>query len=190
MATESEIDEAVSTLRNNGATQITLLKCVSAYPSEPEGFNLRSMVAIGQRFNCPIGLSDHTLTNEVAIASVALGARLIEKHVTDDRSAGGIDAGFSLEPHELADLVQQTRRAHASLGTATIGAAKQDAKQTHFRRSIYASTGITAGERFTPNNVKIVRPSLGLAPKHWNKLLAQKATRSIKAGDPISEEDL
>ncbi|MDQ8200025.1 pseudaminic acid synthase [Pelagicoccus enzymogenes] len=190
MATETEIEEAVSTLRNNGAAEVVLLKCVSAYPSEPEGFNLRSMQSIAQRFDCSTGLSDHTLTNEIAIASVALGARLIEKHVTDSRAAGGIDAGFSLEPPELASLVTQTRRAHAALGSPTIGCSIQDQKQTHFRRSIYASADIQAGEVFSVENLRIVRPSTGLAPKLWEQLIGQKAKRSLSAGTPLGEQDL
>lgn len=190
MANEAEIEEAVATLRENGAAEIVLLKCVSAYPSEPAGFNLRSMQSIGERFGCLTGLSDHTLTNEIAIASVALGARLIEKHVTDSRDAGGIDAGFSLEPPELAELVSQSQRAHAALGSATIGSSEQDKKQTHFRRSIYASQDIEAGDTLSEQNLRIVRPSLGLAPKHWEKLLGQKAKRSLSAGTPLSEQDL
>lgn len=190
MATESEIEEAVSTLRNNGSGEIILLKCVSAYPSEPEGFNLRSMQSIAERFRCITGLSDHTLTNEVAIASVALGARLIEKHVTDSRAAGGIDAGFSLEPQELANLVNNSRRAYAALGSPAIGCSEQDEKQTHFRRSIYASQAIEEGEVFTKDNLRIVRPSLGLAPKHWEQIIGKKASRPISAGSPLSAEDL
>ncbi len=190
MATESEIKEAVSTLRNNGSGEIILLKCVSAYPSEPAGFNLRSMQSIAERFQCLTGLSDHTLTNEIAIASVALGARLIEKHVTDSRDAGGIDAGFSLEPQELADLVIKSQRAHAALGSPTIGCSEQDEKQTHFRRSIYASQDIEIGELFSHENLRIVRPSLGLAPKHWEQIIGKKASRSISAGSPLNTEDL
>ncbi len=190
MATETEIFDAVETLRSHGCPQLLLLKCVSAYPSEPSGFNLRSMVTLGERFHCPVGLSDHTLTNEVAIAAVALGARLIEKHVTDSRAAGGIDAGFSLEPNELASLVQQTRRAHAALGHPTIGGTEQDAAQIHYRRSIYACRDIAPGERFSAANLRIVRPSLGLAPKHWNTLLGAPARRAIPAGSPLTREDL
>ncbi len=190
MASESEIAEAVSTLRENGAAEIILLKCVSAYPSEPAGFNLRSMQTIATRFDCLTGLSDHTLTNEIAIASVALGARLIEKHVTDSRAAGGIDAGFSLEPHELAALVEQSRRAHAALGSPQIGGSEQDKKQTHFRRSIYASRDIQAGEPFSADNLRIVRPSLGLAPKYWESLLGTTAKRDIPASTPLQASDL
>ncbi len=190
MATETEIAEAVSTLRDNGAPEIILLKCVSAYPSEPEGFNLSSMQSIAKRFDCLTGLSDHTLTNEIAIASVALGARLIEKHLTDSRAAGGIDAGFSLEPDELASLVTQSRRAHAALGSPAIGSSEQDQKQTHFRRSIYACQNIREGETFTAENLRIVRPSLGLAPKHWESLLGTTAKRDIPASTPLQPSDL
>lgn len=190
MASEAETAEAVSTLRNNGASQIVLLKCVSAYPSQPEGFNLRSMQSIAERFACPTGLSDHTLSNEIALASVALGARLIEKHLTDSRAAGAVDAAFSLEPNELAELVTQTRRAHAALGSPSIGSSDQDAKQTHFRRSIYAAKNVQAGEAFSEQNLRIVRPSLGLAPKHWEQILGTTATRDIPAGNPLANADL
>lgn len=190
MATQDEISEAVDALKSNGCEHIVLLKCVSAYPSEPSGFNLRSMASISEAFHCPVGLSDHTLSNEVAIASVALGARLIEKHVTDSRAAGGIDAGFSLEPTELADLVQATRRAHAALGSSQIGPSEQDAEQTHFRRSIYAAKDIKTGEILTNKNLRIVRPSLGLAPKHWDSLIGQAAKRDLSAGTPLEESDL
>lgn len=190
MADESEIEEAVRTLRNHGSEQIVLLKCVSSYPSEPKDFNLRSMQTIASRFDCLSGLSDHTLTNEIAIASVALGARVIEKHVTDSRAAGGIDAGFSLEPDELAVLVSQSRRAHASLGSPEICGSSQDAGQKHFRRSIYAASDIKAGEVFSTNNLRIVRPSLGLAPKHWDRVIGTTAKRDIPFGHPLSNEDL
>lgn len=190
MGSEQEIAEAVATLRQHGAPEVVLLKCVSAYPSEPEGFNLRSMASMAERFNCPCGLSDHTLGNEIAIAAVALGARLVEKHLTDDRQAGGIDAGFSLEPAELASLVQQSRRAHVALGCPKIAGSPQDAGQTHFRRSIYASRDIKAGQPFTAKNLRIARPSLGLAPKHWEALLGRPAKRDLPAGTPLDRTDL
>lgn len=190
MATEEEIEDAVSTIRNTSSSPVVLLKCVSAYPSEPADFNLRSMQTLADRFQCPVGLSDHTLSNEIAIASVALGARVIEKHLTDRRDAGGIDAGFSLEPEELASLVIQSRRAHESLGSSTLGCSIQDSKQTHFRRSIYAAMDIKEGETFTAKNLRIIRPSLGLEPKHWESVLGQTATRNIPAGSPLNASDL
>ncbi len=190
MASQAEIAEAVSILRNNGAGPIILLKCVSAYPSQPSGFNLRSMPALGETFDCPFGLSDHSLDNAVALAATTLGARLIEKHLTHDRSGGTIDSGFSLEPHELASLVQQSRQVHAALGSPAIGPSAQDAKQTHFRRSIYAARDIKAGEAFTSDNLRIVRPSLGLAPKRWKTLLGQKAARDIPFATPLTLSDL
>lgn len=190
MANKDEIEEAVSTLRNQGSGEVILLKCVSAYPSQANDFNLRSMVALKERFNSPVGLSDHSLSNEIAIASVALGARLIEKHLTDDRSAAGVDAGFSLEPNEFAELVRHTAHAHAALGSAEIGASPQDQSQRHFRRSIYASADIQAGQAFDANNVRIVRPSTGLNPKLWPQLLGKISKRDIKKGEPLTNEDL
>ncbi|MBC2605784.1 pseudaminic acid synthase [Pelagicoccus albus] len=190
MASLQEIEEAVHTLRSNGTENLVLLKCVSAYPSEAKGFNLRSMAAMGQTFKCPSGLSDHTLSNEIAVASVALGARLIEKHVTDSRKQGAIDSGFSLEPSELSELVQATKRAHEALGSPEIRGSSQDEKQTHFRRSIYASADIEAGDTFTTENLRIVRPSLGLPPKYWEEILGKKATRQIPFGHPLNPKDL
>ena len=190
MASEEEIDEAVDTLRIHGAPEIILLKCVSAYPSKPEGFNLLSMQTLAENFNCPAGLSDHTLSNDVAIAAVALGARLIEKHLTDDRAAGGIDAGFSLEPAELASLCGQSKRVHAALGSPELSASEQDEDQRQFRRSIYAAKAIAKGQAFTPQNLRIVRPATGLAPKHWKQVLGLSAQRDIKAGEPLTTEDL
>lgn len=189
MATENEIEDAVLALKDNGCPEVILLKCVSAYPSEAKDFNLRSMQTLATRFKCPIGLSDHSLDNDIAIAATALGARLIEKHVTDDRAAGGIDAGFSLEPEELAQLVVSTRRAHSALGSHSIGATKQDAAQLKYRRSIYVSNSIRKGETLDSTNIKIVRPSFGLEPKQWKDALGKKATRDLKPGTPLSSDD-
>lgn len=190
MASEEEVAEAVATLRRPGGAPIVLLKCVSAYPSQPEGFNLRSMQALAARFGCPVGLSDHTLTNEVAIAAVALGARVIEKHLTDARAAGGIDAGFSLEPEEFAQLAVQIRRTHAALGSPAIQATLQDESEKRYRRSIYASRAIALGELFTPDNIRVVRPAFGLPPKRWRDLLGRRATRDIREGSPLEPRDI
>jgi len=190
MATESEIRDAVRTLRSNGCPLVALLKCVSAYPSQASGFNLRSMQTLRDSFECPVGLSDHSLGNEVAIASVALGARVVEKHLTLSRAEGGVDSGFSLEPSEFGSLVQSVGACHSALGDATIGASAQDEGQKRHRRSIYAAEDIGAGEAFTPRNIRIVRPSLGLDPRHWDSLLGRSAKRAIKEGTPLSKSDL
>ena len=190
MATESEIDEAIKTLRTNGSSDVVLLKCVSAYPSNPNDFNLKSMLTLQERFSCPVGLSDHCLTNEIAIAATALGARLIEKHVTDDRDKGGVDAKFSLETAELRDLVQKTRTTHAALGKSELGTVKQDEEQKKYRRSIYVAKAIKQGKPFTKENIKIIRPSDGLAPKHWKTVLNKTARRDLEMGNPLSKEDI
>ena len=189
MATAKEISTALSTLEDNGCPQIVLLKCISSYPAEPKDFNLSSLKTLSDRFQKPVGLSDHCLSNDVAIASVALGARLIEKHFTDSRAAGGIDAGFSLEPKEFADLVTRSREIHQALGSPLLGAAEQDAKQIQFRRSIYVSKTTLQGESLSSENIKVVRPSLGLPPKRWSEVLGKLAKRDLKAGEPLQEGD-
>ncbi len=189
MASEAEIRDAVTALKDNGCPEVVLLKCISAYPSKAADFNLRSMPTLGSRFGCLFGLSDHCLNNDVAIAATALGARLIEKHVTDDRNAGGIDAGFSLEPKELEALVVSTRQVHEALGSEKLGATHQDAAQLKYRRSIYVSKPIAKGEAFTNENIKIIRPSFGLEPKMWRTVLGKIAARDLAAGTPLSVED-
>ena len=189
MASDQEIRDAISALKDNGCPEVVLLKCISAYPSKAKDFNLLSMPNLGTTYQCPFGLSDHCLDNDIAIAAVALGARLIEKHVTDDRNAGGIDAGFSLEPHELEHLVSASCQVHAGLGTSAIGASSQDSAQLKYRRSIYVSRNIKAGEILSDQNIKIVRPSFGLAPKHWKHVLGKIAKSDLELGHPLSESD-
>lgn len=189
MATEAEIADAVAALKDNGCPQVVLLKCISAYPAAPTNYNLNSMPAMATRFNCPVGLSDHCLSNEVAVASVVLGARVIEKHFTDSREAGGIDAGFSLEPIELSQLVEQTRNTHAALGTSAIGTTSQDDSQLKFRRSIYVAKDIAKGEILDSQNLQIVRPSFGLAPREWKNVIGKRATQDLKAGGPLKKSD-
>ncbi|MEM9158995.1 MAG: pseudaminic acid synthase [Verrucomicrobiota bacterium] len=189
MATEAEIAAAVSTLETYGCPQIILLKCISAYPAEPKDFNLKSLTTLATRFLKPVGLSDHCLSNDIAIASVVLGARLIEKHFTNNRAAGGIDAGFSLEPIELADLVQRSRNIHKSLGNPKLGTTNQDESQLQFRRSIYVSKQILQGEPFTPENLKIIRPSNGVPPKHWKEVLGKLAKRDLETNTPLAKDD-
>ncbi len=189
MATEQEIDDAVATLRKHGTADIILLKCVNAYPSNPDGFNLRSMETLAKRFDCETGLSDHTLSNEVALAATALGARVIEKHFTDDRNSSGIDAAFSLEPAEMKGLVEQVRIVHSCLGSEKIDAVNQDAEQLRFRRSIYVSKNIRQGETLSSENLKIIRPALGLPPKRWTEVIGKTAAKNLEAYKPLKEGD-
>ncbi|MCH6255879.1 pseudaminic acid synthase [Puniceicoccaceae bacterium K14] len=190
MATEGEIEEAIAALKDNGCPDVVLLKCISSYPAQPKSFNLNSITTLAKRFNCPTGLSDHCITNEIAIASVALGARVIEKHFTDDRAAGGIDAGFSIEPDEFAQLVTQARNTHAALGCSQVGTTQQDVDQTKFRRSIYVSKNINKDEILSIDNLKIVRPSFGLPPKEWKNILGKRANKHLEAGTPLKQEDI
>jgi len=189
MSSEDEVAEAIDTLRQNGAGEVILLKCVNEYPSSPDGFNLNALPEIRLRFDCLVGLSDHSLGNEVAIAATALGARLIEKHFTDDRNAGGIDAAFSMEPQDLRSLVTQTKVAHSSLGCSNPFSEPADLEQRRFRRSIYVSQDIEKGEELTERNLKIVRPSFGLAPKNWKTTLGKRANRALRANTPLREND-
>lgn len=189
MAEEAEIGDAVETLKANGCQNIILLKCVSEYPSANDGFHLRSMNTLATKFNCQIGLSDHTLTNEVAMGATALGARVIEKHFINSRLGGGIDSAFSLEPQELQILVSQVHALHSALGSDQIGATKQDVHQLQFRRSIYTSKSITKGESLSEENLKIIRPALGLAPKYWTDIIGKPASKDLKQYTPLKDGD-
>jgi len=186
MASISELDEAVETARQNGCKDLILLKCTSSYPSTPEGSNILTIPHMRELFNCEVGLSDHTLGIGVAVASVALGATVVEKHLTLSRTDGGVDAAFSMEPEEMRALVQETESAWQSLGKVTYGATEQEKGSMMFRRSVYIAKDMKAGEVFTKENVRIVRPGNGLAPKHYELLLGMKARKDIKKGTPAS----
>ncbi len=189
MASESEIQDGVETLRSNGCQDVILLKCVNEYPSTNDDFNLRSMTTLANLYNTQIGLSDHTLTNEVAIGATALGARVIEKHFTNNRNEGGIDSAFSLEPHELGKLVSQVQAIYTALGSSKIGETKQDAHQLQFRRSIYISKTIKKGEVLSGENLKVIRPSLGLAPKYWSEIIGKRASKELIEFSPLKLGD-
>lgn len=189
MANEVEIEEAVETLRTNGCQNIILLKCVSEYPSANDGFHLRSITTLANTFNSLVGVSDHTLTNEVAMGATALGARVIEKHFTNSRLDGGIDSTFSLQPQELRTLVSQVHALHSALGSDEIGATKQDAHQLQFRRSIYTSKPIPKGTILSEENLKIIRPALGLAPRNWEEVIGKPASRNLRQYSPLKVGD-
>ena len=186
MASLSEIELAVNTAKAAGCTDIILLKCTSTYPAEPSNTNLLTIPNMRDAFDCEVGLSDHTGGIGVSVAAVGLGASVIEKHFVLDRKAGGVDAAFSLEPHELSLLVTETERAWHALGKVTYGGTDAEDKAKQYRRSIYASENIRVGESFGPHNIKIVRPAFGLAPRHWDSVVGKKATQEIKKGTPLS----
>ncbi|MBF0267986.1 MAG: pseudaminic acid synthase [Alphaproteobacteria bacterium] len=186
MADEREIDEAVQAARQAGCKELILLHCVSGYPLPPEDANLRTMVDLGQRFQTLVGLSDHSLETAVSTAAVALGAQVIEKHVTLARSDGGPDAAFSLEPDELARLVQGCRAAHAAMGRIDYGLKSSERANIVFRRSLYAVKDIALGEIFTKDNVRSIRPGYGLAPKHLPDLLGRRASSALSRGTALN----
>lgn len=186
MATLEEIDRAVATVRATGNRQLALLVCTSAYPSPPEAMNLRTIPHLSQAFGVPTGLSDHTLGIAVPVAAVALGARIIEKHFTLSRDEPGPDSAFSLEPDEFAAMVEAVRTSEKALGRVRYGAGESE-KATHiFRRSLFVVEDIAAGEPFSRENVRSIRPGHGLAPEHLSKILGRRATRDLPRGTPLS----
>jgi pseudaminic acid synthase len=186
MATLGEIEEAVAAARNAGARQIALLKCISAYPAPPDEMNLRTIPHLSEAFSVPIGLSDHTLDIAVPAAAVALGAQLVEKHFTLSRDVPGPDSAFSLEPHEFKAMVSAIRVVEKALGTVRYGPSTHEKTSLVFRRSLFVVKDITAGETFTEENVRSIRPGYGLAPRHYRAVLGCKAARDIKSGTPFS----
>ena len=186
MASEEELDESVDVARKAGCKDLTLLKCTSTYPATPENSNLLTIPYLRDRYGCEIGLSDHTLGIGVAIASVALGATVIEKHFTLKRSDGGVDAAFSLEPHEMKQLVEETGRAWESMGKAYIGPTEAEKSSIAFRRSLYIIKDLKAGDLLTKENVRAIRPGLGLPPKHLDYVLGMKILRDVKRGTALS----
>ena len=185
MASIAELHEAVTCLRNNGCDHLVLLKCTSTYPTSPENTNILTIPHMRELFQCHVGLSDHTMGVGVAVASVALGARVIEMHFTLARADGGVDSAFSLEPQELQALVVETERAWLALGQVNYGGAQNEDKMRVFRRSIYTVKDVAAGEKFDQHNTRIIRPGLGLAPKHAAKVYQSTAKTAIPAGTPL-----
>ncbi len=186
MSTIDEIELAVETLYDAGAPDVALLKCTSAYPAPPETMNLRTIPDLAFRFQLPVGLSDHTLTNESAIVAVSLGASIVEKHFTLSRADGGPDSGFSLEPDEFKQLVVGIRAAEAAIGIIHYGPTISDAKNVDFRRSLFVVQDVKEGEPFTSDNVRSIRPGQGMAPKHLEDILDKTATEPILRGTPLS----
>jgi N-acetylneuraminate synthase len=186
LATEAELADAVAAARGAGCRDLVLLKCTSSYPASPSDSHLATMADMRARFGCMVGLSDHTPGLGAAAAAVALGAVAIEKHVTLSRADGGVDAAFSLEPRELAQLVKETRAAWEALGAVRYGPSEHEAASLVFRRSLYIVEDMKAGDVFTSHNVRAIRPGYGLAPKHLVRLLGAPITRDAAKGTPVS----
>lgn len=186
MATLSELDDLVRTARDNGCNDLTLLKCTSSYPATPADANLRTLAHMKELFNCEVGLSDHTLGIGVAIAAVALGATVIEKHFTLSRAEGGVDSAFSMEPQEMAQLVRECKAARQALGQVKYDLSESESRAG--RRSLYVVEDIKAGEPITEKNVRSIRPGRGLKPKYYETVLGKKVKRDVKFGTPLSWE--
>lgn len=186
MASVAEIAEAVTTARGEGCSDIILLKCTSTYPATPENTNIRTIANMKETFGCTVGLSDHTMGCGVAVASVAFGATVIEKHFTLDRADGGVDSSFSLEPQEFAVLRTELDRAWQSLGRIEYGGSQAEVKSRAFRRTIYISRAMKAGDVFSTENLRIVRPGFGLPPKYFDLVLGKHIVEDAPAGTPMS----
>lgn len=186
MADAEEIQEAIDAAREGGCKELAILHCVSGYPAPAADYNLRTIPDMRQRFGLVTGLSDHTLDNTTAIASVVLGASIIEKHFTLDRNGGGPDDSFSLEPLELAALCRDSKTAWSALGKVDYGRKSSEQGNVKFRRSLYATTDISAGEKFSKENIKSVRPGFGVSPKYYEEMLGSICRVSLSANNAVT----
>ncbi len=186
MASLAELDESVSTLRSSGCRNLVLLKCTSSYPAPPDRSNILTIPHMNKLFGCEVGLSDHTRGIGTAVAAVALGASVIEKHFTLARADGGVDAEFSLEPDELSALVRECHSAWQALGTISYGILSEERNSIRFRRSLYIVADMKEGEPFSHDNIRSIRPGWGLPPKYFDILLGKRVTRSVAKGTPVS----
>ena len=186
MATLGEIDALVRTARDAGCRDLVLLKCTSSYPASPANSNIRTIPALREAFGCEVGLSDHTLGVGVAVASVALGATVIEKHFTLSRADGGVDSAFSLEPAEMRALVEETHRAWQGLGTVSFGAGEAEAGSRMFRRSLYFVRDLAAGSTIGPADVRAIRPGNGLPPSLADLIVGRMLRKPVRRGTPVS----
>lgn len=185
MASLAEIDEAVRTVRCQGNDSIALLRCASAYPAVSEQMNLRTMQNMARTFQVPVGLSDHSMGSVAAVAAVALGAKVIEKHFCLDRAIENPDAAFSMTPQEFAQMVKDVRQAERAVGSVCYGTSEQETDNLSFRKSVFAVKEIQKGEKLTKENVKVIRPGYGLEPKYFPQILGQTALRRIPRGTPL-----
>ncbi|MFS0575522.1 pseudaminic acid synthase [Sporosarcina sp. 179-K 3D1 HS] len=188
MASIAELDEVVRAVRSEGNDQLVLLKCTSTYPASPENSNLRTISHLRELFGTEVGLSDHTMGVGTSIAAVALGASVIEKHFTTSRADGGVDAAFSMEPHELKLLVEETDRAWQSLGRIQYGPTNAEVASLEHRRSLYIGKDLQAGDVLTKDNVRIIRPGHGLPPKYLDVVLGKTIKMDAAKGTPLSWE--
>lgn len=186
MATVAELDETVRAAREAGCKDLILLKCTSTYPATPENTNILTIPHLRELFGCEVGLSDHTMGVGVSVASVALGATVIEKHFTLNRADGGVDSTFSMEPEEMKMLVVESERAWQALGNVSYGPTEKEKKSLIFRRSLYISEDMNAGDTLTEKNLRAIRPGYGLAPKYLSSLLGRRVAKSVKKGTAMS----
>ncbi len=186
MATLVEIAEAVEAAKENGCEDLTLLKCTSTYPASPKDSNLVTLANMKDMFGCRVGISDHSLGIGVAVAAIALGAEVIEKHLTIDRSNGGVDSAFSLEPNEFGQLVNECKRAQESLGVIRYGPTSEEIKSRQRRRSLYITENVKKGEKLTKSNLRSIRPGYGIESKHYEILLGKMVNQDIKRGTAMS----
>jgi pseudaminic acid synthase len=185
MASLAEIEEAVRTVQGEGANQLALLKCTSAYPAPPEEMNLRTIPHLAEAFGVPVGLSDHTIGFDVAVAAIALGACIVEKHFTLSRGKPGPDSAFSIEPQELTEMVKAIRRVEKALGGIRYEITEQEKSSQIFRRSLFVVEDLQAGETFTEENVRSIRPGFGLHTRHLSEVLGRRARKDIEKGTPL-----
>lgn len=188
MATTAELDETVRTARAHGCRDLILLKCTSTYPASPENSNLRTIPHLRELFDCEVGLSDHTMGVGVGVAAVTLGATVIEKHFTLNRADGGVDSTFSMEPAEFQLLVHETERAWRALGRVQYGPTEAERSSLRFRRSLYVAADIRAGEVLTTQNLRVVRPGFGLAPKYLDEVLGRRVNQDLRMGQAMRWE--
>ena len=186
MASIAELDEAVQTARAAGCRDLVLLKCTSTYPATPQNSNVLTIPHLRALFGCEVGLSDHTLGTGVAVASVALGATVIEKHFTLKRADGGVDSAFSMEPAEMQSLVVESERAWQALGSICYGPLPDEEKSLKFRRSLYITQDLSPGDLLTPQNLRAIRPGGGLPPKYIDIFMSRRVNTAVKRGTPVS----
>lgn len=186
MGTLPEIEDAVNAVKGQGNNQLALLKCSSAYPAITNEMNLKTMIDMKEKFNVPVGLSDHSMGSLGAVVAVAMGASIIEKHFCISRSIDNPDASFSMEVNEFAQMVQEIRLVEKAIGDVQYGITSQELENVNFRRSIFAVEDIKEGDSLTQENIRIIRPGNGLAPKHYKDIIYKKANRDIKKGMPLS----
>jgi N-acetylneuraminate synthase len=186
MASAAELDETVRAARDAGCRDLILLKCTSTYPASPENSNIRTIPHLRELFGCEVGLSDHTMGVGVSVASVALGATVIEKHFTLRRADGGVDSTFSMEPEEMAQLVVESERAWRALGKPSYGPTEAEKPSLQYRRSLYVVRDLKAGDALTAENVRAIRPGLGLPTKWWEAVLGKRVRHDVKRGTALN----